>query len=111
MRASEDALPRIEAAGALLPPGVTGASVVAPNAVESAVTTAAEPVEVVFDGVVLRVVLVVSLSGPEASRLPELHLQGRPGLSELTGRRRRTGLSRLSLGVICLLYTSDAADE
>ena len=91
MRASGGALPRNEAAAALLPPGVTGASVVAPDAVESAVTTAAEPVEVVFDGVVLRVVLVVFLGGPEASRLPELHLQSRPGLSELTGRRHSTG--------------------
>ena len=58
MPASAGALPRNEAAAALLPPGVTGASVVAPDAAESAVTTAAEPVEVVFDGVVLRVVLV-----------------------------------------------------
>ena len=52
------ALQRNEAAAALLPPGVIGASIVAPDAVETAVTTTAEPVEVVFDGVVLRVVLV-----------------------------------------------------
>ena len=58
MRASGGALPSNEAAAALLPPNVTGASVVAPDAVEPAVTTAAEPVEVVFNGVVLRVVLV-----------------------------------------------------
>ena len=57
MPASAGALQRNEAAAALLPPGVTGASVIAPDAVEPAVTTAAEPVEVVFEGVVLRVVL------------------------------------------------------
>ena len=58
MPASAGALPKNEAAAALLPPGVTGASVVAPDAVEPAVTTAAEPVEVVFDSIVLGIVLV-----------------------------------------------------
>ena len=80
-----------------IPPGVTGTSVVAPDGVEPAITTAAEPVKVVFDSIFLRVVLVVALGGPEASRRTELHLQSRPGLPELAGRCLSTGLSSLSL--------------
>ena len=74
MRASEGAVQRNESAAALLHPGVIGSSVVAPDAVKPAVTTAAEPVEVVFDNIVLRVVLVKALGGPETNRPPELHL-------------------------------------